>query len=192
MTKDDRSLAGSDNREIGLRDILAFNPISVFSFVVYDHEETALFGIMRDAMCEKGQAEEAKAWNQRRAKAMMSILFEKTSKAFGNNPQMEEILIFSKSMAEAGVAAPLDVKLDGRLLTAGPVTSPRRYGCWAGNPKGKAEDPERCTEESQDKVSRLFHQCYRKRGFGQGGLYCRQHAKWHPVDKGFCDREVKR
>jgi hypothetical protein len=28
-----------------------------------------------------------------------------------------------------------------------------------------------------------FSQCSRKRGYGKDGLYCKQHAKRHPVEK---------
>lgn len=54
----------------------------------------------------------------------------------------------------------------------------RRYGQWAGCPKGVAEDVSRCIESIHDNY--LFHQCARKRGFGKDGLYCKQHAKRHP------------
>lgn len=49
------------------------------------------------------------------------------------------------------------------------------YGCWAGNPNGKPENMERCVEEVFEH-SGISHQCFRKRGFGRQGLYCKQHA----------------
>ena len=53
----------------------------------------------------------------------------------------------------------------------------RRYGNWAGNPKGIAEDTSRCIAEVQDSVSDLFRQCGRKRGHGTDGQFCKQHSK---------------
>lgn len=47
------------------------------------------------------------------------------------------------------------------------------------------EDPTRCVEVVYGGFGRWssFHpfQCSRKRGFGLMGLYCKQHAKRHPV-----------
>jgi hypothetical protein len=51
----------------------------------------------------------------------------------------------------------------------------KSYGAWTGNPKGNPEDPDRCVESVSDGY--LFYQCKRKRGYGPGGLYCKQHAK---------------
>ncbi len=53
----------------------------------------------------------------------------------------------------------------------------RRYGRWAGNPNGIAEDPACCIEEISGWPSHLFHQCSRLRGHGPDGKYCKQHAK---------------
>ena len=57
----------------------------------------------------------------------------------------------------------------------------RRYGVWAGDPKGQPEDRARCIEEvwPQDRYW-VPYQCQRKRGHGKNGLYCKQHAKKHP------------
>ena len=53
----------------------------------------------------------------------------------------------------------------------------RRYGCWAGDPKGSAEDITRCIEEVSDSTGWHYHQCCRKRGHGPNGDYCKQHGK---------------
>lgn len=54
----------------------------------------------------------------------------------------------------------------------------RRYGQWAGNPKGVAEDPERCIAEVfPASGSFIPSQCQRKRGHGEDGAYCYQHGK---------------
>lgn len=53
----------------------------------------------------------------------------------------------------------------------------RRYGCWAGNPAGKRERPERCVVSVYQPHSRISCQCSRARGQGPDGLYCGQHAK---------------
>lgn len=56
----------------------------------------------------------------------------------------------------------------------------RRYGAWAGDPKGVPEDKAQCIEEiwPRDNIWSPY-QCQRKRGHGIDGLYCRQHAKKH-------------
>lgn len=54
----------------------------------------------------------------------------------------------------------------------------KRYGCWAGNPKGSPEDKTRCIEEIWPSSGGWIpYQCSRKRGHGKKGLYCKQHAK---------------
>ena len=57
----------------------------------------------------------------------------------------------------------------------------RRYGQWAGSPKGCPERPEDCVVEVVDGTrSPSYHQCQRKSGYGVGelqGLLCAQHAK---------------
>ncbi len=63
--------------------------------------------------------------------------------------------------------------------------SERRYGQWAGNEKGIAEDPSLCIAEVWSKDGWRSYQCTRKRGYSAGadpevasdGLYCRIHAK---------------
>ncbi len=53
----------------------------------------------------------------------------------------------------------------------------RRYRTWGGNPRGDAENITRCIESVADGGrSCLSHQCYRKRGHGPQGLFCRQHG----------------
>ncbi len=49
-----------------------------------------------------------------------------------------------------------------------------RYGQWAGMPRGVAYDETRCAAGVFDNF--IEHQCYRKRGHGLSGLYCKQHA----------------
>ena len=53
----------------------------------------------------------------------------------------------------------------------------RRYGEWAGNRAGVAEDPSRCIEGVWR--GHREYQCARARGHGAGGAYCRQHARMH-------------
>lgn len=60
----------------------------------------------------------------------------------------------------------------------------RSFGCWAGNSKGNPENKNNCIEEifgNSGFDSWVPHQCRRKRGFGENGLYCKQHAKKHIV-----------
>ena len=55
----------------------------------------------------------------------------------------------------------------------------RQYGQWAGNPKGYAEKPTRCVAHVGIGAAGTpgGYQCLRNRGYGPGGLYCKQHAK---------------
>lgn len=53
----------------------------------------------------------------------------------------------------------------------------RRYGVWAGNPRGAAEDKARCIAEVPNPPSWVDVQCSRKRGHGLDGMYCKQHAR---------------
>jgi hypothetical protein len=58
----------------------------------------------------------------------------------------------------------------------------RRYGMWAGQPKGKPEDTSRCIESVRNpNIARgmVSKQCARPRGFGTNGDFCKQHAKRH-------------
>jgi hypothetical protein len=54
-----------------------------------------------------------------------------------------------------------------------------RFGTWGGNPKGREEDITRCFYEVYDHFTHGFHQCYRRRGYGYKGLFCKQHAKFY-------------
>jgi hypothetical protein len=58
----------------------------------------------------------------------------------------------------------------------------RRYGTWAGNPEGTPEDKGLCIIEVVTD-SWFFHQCQRKRGYGEGGLFCKQHARLSPNEQ---------
>lgn len=55
--------------------------------------------------------------------------------------------------------------------------SERRYGVWAGDPEGRAEQPRQCIAEVQEPSGWLSFQCGRKRGHGPDDAYCCQHAK---------------
>ncbi len=56
----------------------------------------------------------------------------------------------------------------------------RRYGQWAGNPKGNKEDLTKCIEEVWKRGCGISaHQCSKKRGYGPQALYCKQHSKKH-------------
>jgi hypothetical protein len=59
----------------------------------------------------------------------------------------------------------------------------RRYDESNLNPKGTPEDKTRCIEEVADETGWHWHQCFRRRGFGPDGLYCKQHAKQHEANK---------
>lgn len=57
------------------------------------------------------------------------------------------------------------------------VIKNRRYGQWAGNPNGIAEDDTRCREEVWPRDGWMPYQCRRKRGHGPKGEFCKQHAR---------------
>ena len=57
----------------------------------------------------------------------------------------------------------------------------RRYGTWAGDPEGQPEDPALCVAEVQSWPLHVYSQCARKRGHGNAGLFCKQHAKMDPA-----------
>jgi len=62
----------------------------------------------------------------------------------------------------------------------------RYYNRWAGNPKGIKEDISRCIAEvASDARSILTHQCLRKRGKGDQGLFCGIHAKMYKATEEF-------
>lgn len=52
----------------------------------------------------------------------------------------------------------------------------KRYGQWAGNPKGYAEDKARCVAKVFSGPWPISSQCARKRGHGPQGLFCKQHG----------------
>lgn len=57
------------------------------------------------------------------------------------------------------------------------ATYPARYGEWAGKPDGVPPDYERCCETVHgDGGFRILpHQCTKRRGYGPGEAYCKQH-----------------
>lgn len=56
------------------------------------------------------------------------------------------------------------------------IEGKRIYGAWAGNPKGTPENTTQCIEEVMEKGRGIgFYQCTKKRGHGEGGLYCKVH-----------------
>lgn len=61
------------------------------------------------------------------------------------------------------------------------MSKPRIYGRWSGQPQGCPEDPLRCIAKVWPSLGYISAQCSRKRGHGEGALYCRQHAKRHPA-----------
>jgi hypothetical protein len=64
------------------------------------------------------------------------------------------------------------------------INGERRYGVWTGQPQGTPERVKCCVEEIWPvKGSWIPHQCYRKRGHGPDGLYCKQHAKKYMIEE---------
>lgn len=57
-----------------------------------------------------------------------------------------------------------------------------RYEIWSGRPDGVAERPERCVESVSAHDGYSGVQCWKRRGHGKDGLYCKRHAKKHECD----------
>lgn len=55
------------------------------------------------------------------------------------------------------------------------------FGDWAGSPMGYPEDRSLCLEHVTPQGEWIPRQCSRKRGYGDKGLYCKTHAKYHPA-----------
>ena len=57
----------------------------------------------------------------------------------------------------------------------------RRYGVWAGNPRGRPQMPDTCIKEVHRRGGAAYgmvgEQCSRKNGHGPDGDWCKQHAK---------------
>lgn len=64
--------------------------------------------------------------------------------------------------------------------------SERRYAIRPGDESdiGTPENRTRCVEPVYVTANFSGIQCYRKRGHGKDGLYCRQHARKHPAEDG--------
>ena len=74
-------------------------------------------------------------------------------------------------------------------------TTLRRYGAWPGKPGGRTEKIADCVEAMPDQSTfngMVTKQCSRKRGHGPDGLYCKQHAKRHDVDRAAYDQKIVR
>ena len=52
-----------------------------------------------------------------------------------------------------------------------------RFGVSSIHPSGTLEDVNRCIEEVYNRFNWGGRQCYRRRGHGYRGLFCKQHAK---------------
>jgi len=52
----------------------------------------------------------------------------------------------------------------------------KRYGNWGGRPNGDAPDYSKCCHEVfPSERGAIHHQCFRPRGHGPDGAYCKQH-----------------
>ncbi|MFA5354889.1 MAG: hypothetical protein WC291_11725 [Thermodesulfovibrionales bacterium] len=75
-----------------MTDLMGLRPSDVIQFSVYDHEETMLFGVMRDQMMERGPKEPAPVWmarcggvlewNRWRSKLMTAVFVNAVVKRF--------------------------------------------------------------------------------------------------------------
>ena len=53
------------------------------------------------------------------------------------------------------------------------MSAERRYGQWAGNTSGVAENLYNCIQVVW--FGMMHRQCSKRRGYGDGGMYCKQH-----------------
>ena len=63
------------------------------------------------------------------------------------------------------------------------------YGKWAGNSRGTPEDTTKCIKTIWGGPCSHGRQCSRKRGYGEGGLYCKQHDPENVEQKRVLEQE---
>lgn len=116
-------------KEFGVMDLMSFNPMTLFRFLVYDREETTLFGILRDEMNERRNGESAsswqkrcedvKQWNRRWAKLMQQVTIEKMEERFGADNEAVQMLRATYNMALAADEAQSLERPQTKLIAGG-------------------------------------------------------------------------
>lgn len=96
-------------RKLSAFEVMALRPSDVISFSVWDHEETKLFGIMRDEMMlrRKGESheswearcDEVRRWNRRRSQLMTAVFVMKVAEKYGPESEGVKMLVMSFGMA---------------------------------------------------------------------------------------------
>ena len=61
-------------------------------------------------------------------------------------------------------------------MTTTPTREPWRYNQWGSNSKGIPENPAHCIKAVRERDGWHSYQCSRPRGYGEDGLYCKQHV----------------
>lgn len=73
------------------------------------------------------------------------------------------------------------------------MSTERRYGQWAGNPAGRAENPTKCIESVPGKGrAAIPRQCIFPRGHGPEGLYCKRHDPERITEERLKEQEEQR
>jgi len=136
--REDRAIGASQDggdtvfkgeKGLGVGDLMLLRPSDVIRFSVYDHEETKLFGVLRDEMMERRKGEplevwlarctEVEDWNRRRSKIMTSVFVEKVEERYGSVNEAVQMLKIALGLA-LGSAEPRELGTGApKLLTGG-------------------------------------------------------------------------
>lgn len=118
------------DKPVRVADLMLLRPSDVIQFSVYDHEETKLFGVMRDEMLERhtgepqevweARCEDVREWNRRRSKAMTAVFLARVAIRYGVDNEAVQLMIAAYGMAlEFGGAKALPYEHMVKLLTGG-------------------------------------------------------------------------
>ncbi len=128
--QDRGALVLKGEKRLSVIDLMSLRPSDVIRFSVYDHEETKLYGVLRDEMQERRQGEpadvwqarcdEADNWNHRRSRVMTAVFVAKVEERYGSDNEAVQMLRIAHGLV-AGLDGPgqLAAPVGTNLLTAG-------------------------------------------------------------------------
>jgi hypothetical protein len=128
-SQDGGDMVFKGEKGLSIRDLTFLRPSDVIRFSVYDHEETKLFGVLRDEMMERRRGEsvvdwqarctEVGDWNRRRSKAMTAVFVAKVEERYGSDNEAVQMLKIAHGLA-LGSDEPKELGSGGtKLLTGG-------------------------------------------------------------------------
>lgn len=107
-TQGARDIVLSTDKGLTVGDLMCLQPSDVIRFSVYDHEETKLFGIMRDEMMGHRTGEtrdsweervaEVQDWNRRRSKLMTAVFVNAVCRRYGVENDVVQVFRLSYLM----------------------------------------------------------------------------------------------